>query len=285
MVSSIAIKQSFVCTYSLFYLTHREELIKSDNSESEWNLARWQWRGTSHSPKLQHYWSLSDCLVPYPEYPLVGVLPLCKNAVSEFTASLDRIWDSITYNGWYAINPNKTKLISMVTTIGYVFFFREQWTKVYTWSQINKHQQRVPTFSHQWRWRRSQKIVFCVVNFCTGEMLEVIFISWVDGSVVCNLTFKLILQLLKQITRLLTVLTSIGLSKNSSIVSVSMSAIFTHGEFDDAPLLLCVYNILLDGRSAAICNKILKNMSYWQKLNPYSYTTTIAIMAQCNRIS
>ena len=33
------------------------------HSETEWTRERWQWRGTPHSPKLKHYWSLTIRLV------------------------------------------------------------------------------------------------------------------------------------------------------------------------------------------------------------------------------
>ena len=33
--------------------------IRCYHSGQEWTWERWQWRGTPHSPKLQHYWSLT----------------------------------------------------------------------------------------------------------------------------------------------------------------------------------------------------------------------------------
>ena len=42
-----------------FYLTHRMDLIRCYHSRLEWTWKLRQWRGTSHSLKLQHYWSLT----------------------------------------------------------------------------------------------------------------------------------------------------------------------------------------------------------------------------------
>ena len=50
-----------------------------------WTWERWQWRGTPHSPKLQHYWSLIIRLFSAISRTLVrGVLPLCRDAVGVF---------------------------------------------------------------------------------------------------------------------------------------------------------------------------------------------------------
>ena len=42
-----------------FYLTHRYDPIKWYHSGLEWTWEQWQWTGTWHSPKLQHYWNLT----------------------------------------------------------------------------------------------------------------------------------------------------------------------------------------------------------------------------------
>ena len=42
-----------------FYLTQRSDPIRCYHSEPEWSWEQWQWRDTLHSPKLQHYWSLT----------------------------------------------------------------------------------------------------------------------------------------------------------------------------------------------------------------------------------
>ena len=51
-----------------------------------WTWEQWQWRGTMHSPKLQHYWSLTIILVSVVSRTLIGggVLPLCREAVGVF---------------------------------------------------------------------------------------------------------------------------------------------------------------------------------------------------------
>ena len=104
-------------------MTHISDPIRCYHSKPEWTWEWWQWRGTLHSPKLQHYWSLtlSDCLVSYPghskseSYPsaemqsvyftasadwalIEGVLPLCRDAVSVFysLSQLGPHWGSLT---------------------------------------------------------------------------------------------------------------------------------------------------------------------------------------------
>ena len=44
-----------------FYLTYRYDPIRCHHSEWSWEW--WQWKGTPHSPKLQHYWSLTIGLI------------------------------------------------------------------------------------------------------------------------------------------------------------------------------------------------------------------------------
>ena len=54
---------SHLFTFSLkvkqFYLTHWLGPIRCYHSGLEWTWEQWQWRGTPHSPKLQHYCSLT----------------------------------------------------------------------------------------------------------------------------------------------------------------------------------------------------------------------------------
>ena len=60
-----------------FYLIYREEPIRCNLSRPELIWERWQWKGTSHSPKLQHYWSLTIFFLSYPGNSLwVGLTPL-----------------------------------------------------------------------------------------------------------------------------------------------------------------------------------------------------------------
>ena len=49
-----------------FYLTHRWTL------GTEWIQEWWQWKGTLHSPKLRHYWSLTIRLFSVISRALVG---------------------------------------------------------------------------------------------------------------------------------------------------------------------------------------------------------------------
>ena len=57
----VTISYFFVLSLNVeqFYLTYRQDLIRCYRSGPEWPWERWQWRGTLHSPKLQHYWSLT----------------------------------------------------------------------------------------------------------------------------------------------------------------------------------------------------------------------------------
>ena len=55
------------------------------HSRPEWTLERLQWWGTLHSPKLQHYWSLTMRLFRITSRKLVvGSCPLCREVVSVF---------------------------------------------------------------------------------------------------------------------------------------------------------------------------------------------------------
>ena len=44
----------FFCPYP-----SNHHLIRCYHSGPEWTWEWWQWRGTQHSPKLQHYWNLT----------------------------------------------------------------------------------------------------------------------------------------------------------------------------------------------------------------------------------
>ena len=47
-------------------------LIRCYHSGPEWTWERWQWRGTSHSPKFQHHWNLTIRLFSVTSRTLVG---------------------------------------------------------------------------------------------------------------------------------------------------------------------------------------------------------------------
>ena len=54
----------------------------------EWIWEQWQWRGTPHSPKLQHYWNPTIRLFSIISMTLTGlILPFCREAVSVFYSS------------------------------------------------------------------------------------------------------------------------------------------------------------------------------------------------------
>ena len=61
-----------------FNLTHRQDPIRYYYSESERTWERWQWRGSPHSPKFQHYCSLTLRLFRVVSRTLVarGLTPL-----------------------------------------------------------------------------------------------------------------------------------------------------------------------------------------------------------------
>ena len=58
-------------------------IFGSSNLDSfrEWTEERWKWRGTTHPPKLLHYWNLTiRFLVLYPGHSLWGLTPLQRNS-------------------------------------------------------------------------------------------------------------------------------------------------------------------------------------------------------------
>ena len=60
-------------------------LISYYHSRPEWSWKWCQWRGTSHSPKLQHYLNLTIRLFSIISRTLIKrVLPLCRKAVGVF---------------------------------------------------------------------------------------------------------------------------------------------------------------------------------------------------------
>ena len=73
----------------MFYLTHRQDLIRCYHSGSEKTWQWWPWRGTLYSPKLQHLWSLTLRLFIVITRTLVeGVLRLYGDAVGIFYSRL-----------------------------------------------------------------------------------------------------------------------------------------------------------------------------------------------------
>ena len=63
LFQTIQFSISHLFTYSLnvkqFYLTNRFDPIRCYHSGPEWTWEHWQWKGTLHFLKVQHYWSLT----------------------------------------------------------------------------------------------------------------------------------------------------------------------------------------------------------------------------------
>ena len=72
--------QFFAHSVKQFYLTHRLDPIRCSLSGPEWTLEQWQWKGTPHSPKIQHYWTLTIRLFSLIIRTLIrgGLTPLQK---------------------------------------------------------------------------------------------------------------------------------------------------------------------------------------------------------------
>ena len=71
-----------------FFLILWLDPIRRYHTESDWTREWWQWMGTLHFPKLQHYWSLIIRLFNVIFRTLVGgVLALCRNPVGIFYCS------------------------------------------------------------------------------------------------------------------------------------------------------------------------------------------------------
>ena len=51
--------QSIAMYHKQYNLIHRYIPIRCYHSRSEWTLGQWQWKGTLHFSKLQHYWSFT----------------------------------------------------------------------------------------------------------------------------------------------------------------------------------------------------------------------------------
>ena len=85
-------------------MTHRYDPFRYYHSGPEWIWERWQWRGTLHSPKLQHYWILTIRLFSVISRTLVGgggggVLTLCREAVNVFDSPQPTgQWGDIAYH-------------------------------------------------------------------------------------------------------------------------------------------------------------------------------------------
>ena len=95
-----------------FYLTHWYNPIRCYHCRSEWIWEQWQWRGTLHSPKLQHYWSLTIRLFNAISRTFIWeVLPLCRDAV--------RVLYSPKWLGFVITRPNWKLYFHTVTAFIY----------------------------------------------------------------------------------------------------------------------------------------------------------------------
>ena len=117
-----------------FYWIHRKDPFRCYRSRPEWTWEWWQRRGTSHSPKFQHYSSFAirlfcvifktlavgvlllcrveDCVFCSPSRlghrTLVGgVLPFCRDAVGVFYNPSQVGYENETFNLLTQVNSNK----------------------------------------------------------------------------------------------------------------------------------------------------------------------------------
>ena len=94
----------------------------------EWTCERWQWRGTLHFPKLQHYWTfIIDCLVSYPgdsleeSYPSAEKQPVYSTVPADWAKKVPGKEDCIlvkklnfiTFSEQDCLHNKKSRFISM----------------------------------------------------------------------------------------------------------------------------------------------------------------------------
>ena len=71
----------------IWFCGKTDKEIRCYQSRLEWTWEWWQWRGTPHSPKLEHYWNFTIKLFSYPRHSSWGgVLPLWRDAVKVFNS-------------------------------------------------------------------------------------------------------------------------------------------------------------------------------------------------------
>ena len=81
-------------------MTHRKDPIWYYRSGSEYTWEQWQWRGTLHSLKPQHYWSLTIRFRVICRTLVAGVLLFCRDAVSVFYSPTNWAKRSLWCNGY-----------------------------------------------------------------------------------------------------------------------------------------------------------------------------------------
>ena len=105
-----------------FHLTHRSDPKWCYHSGPAWTWKGCQWRGTSHSPMIQYYWSLTRrCLEAYQEHSLrwVGFVAFCRDAVDVFYCR-NRLGFQIRY----------FLFVSFIYFFYFFFFFFSCWSVI-----------------------------------------------------------------------------------------------------------------------------------------------------------
>ena len=97
MLKQFYFKQfSLVHCLVLFKLIDRTS-IRFYHSRPEWTWERWQWNGSPHSLKLQHYWNLTIWLFSVIYTTFVGGYPFAKQQLMYSTAPAH--WTTMIYGG------------------------------------------------------------------------------------------------------------------------------------------------------------------------------------------
>ena len=115
----------------------------SSATTPEWTWEWWQWRGTPHSPKLLHYWTLTIRLFNVISRTLIWkVLPLCRDAVGVFCSNswlghnvlvkIMKSWDI-----WFGKLPKEKKKSYILYTILYIYIYI--YIYIYTHTQKGPH--------------------------------------------------------------------------------------------------------------------------------------------------
>ena len=88
----------------------------------EWTWERWQSWGTPHSPKLQHYWNLTNRLFSVISRRLVvrrgGCLPLCRGAVGIFFSLQPQVTGQPTF--WISS-------LDYIYIYIYIYIYKDVW--------------------------------------------------------------------------------------------------------------------------------------------------------------
>ena len=100
-----------------FCLTHWSDRIRNYHSSSEWTWERWQWKGTPHSTKLQHYYQIVECYIQ-DTCRGGGLTPLqrCSRCILQPPLQLTGLWsfEECADSPFIAFNP-RSSLTKSVT--------------------------------------------------------------------------------------------------------------------------------------------------------------------------